>query len=200
MTNARYQDVARLLGGKYRAGMAGTRRTRAYGEIGPVTFEFNYLRGWEETKRPLRSTQTTRSFRHEFRLDYPWSDQPMLVAQAAGDVVCKPAVASELPEVSIDQMVLLHEAFTSWRGLAVTNHGFEWVIADTDQTAQDLAVIVQGQARLLAKLRPATDRKPSATERLRSRLPTADTFDQLRERTGDLGRRLTSRGDDPPTD
>lgn len=176
MTNARYQDAARLLDGRFLRGVVGVRRPRVVGKIGPVAYEITYLgEVVEETTGVFfRSKEYKRANSHEYRLDFAWSDQPMTVTYDTGEVVCQPAVVSELPDVTAEQMVNLYEAFTSWPGLRATSHGFEWTLDDHGQTAQELAVVVQGQARLLQRLAPTEPRQPkgpSPVDRLKERLP-----------------------------
>jgi hypothetical protein len=91
--------------------------------------------------------------------------------------------------VSAEQRVFLYEAFSSWPGLRITNHGFEWVDTDSDQTAQQIAVVIQAQARVLQRLKPVPkpQPKPSTVERMRSRMPKP-SVDRLRQQTSRWGR------------
>lgn len=127
-----------------------------WGTASEVDFEFTWnwitetRRGGLLGRKEIRDT--TR--RHAFRYDLEWVNQPMTITYSQGNVMCSPAITSEISKVTPEQMWRLADAFSTWPGLRVTNHGFEWTSVDEGQTAQELTVTVQAMCQSLQSLVP----------------------------------------------
>ena len=82
-------------------------------------------------------------------------------------MVAVPAIPGENPGLTPEQESVLSGAFIAWPGLQVTSQGYEWSATDRNDTAQHIAVTVQGLARSLQSLVPP---KTSRADRVASRL------------------------------
>lgn len=154
MTRERYEDVARILGGKKSRKLI---RAHLAGKLQNVSYELTYGSRLVNQRSGMlgRKTTTHKQKVHEYRLDLEWLDQPVHINWINRGIEIVPALRSEMPKATLEQQVILTDAHFTWPSLVATNMGYEVVIDDNEQTAQELAVVLQAMVASLSSLAPA---------------------------------------------
>jgi hypothetical protein len=165
MKRREFEETAKILGGRFKAGVWGVKAPVISGKLPDGRYTITWK--WEvETHRKglLRRKKQEAARQFVFSLRSTWTERPLnIAATKRNGVAVTSAVPGQSSQLTDTQLQVLQEAVQIWPDLRITNHGFELTASDTDQTAQEIAVIHQGLAAMLESL----DETPPKESRFR---------------------------------